>query len=80
MADLNAQHIPERLLQAAISKGVSEKLGTFGRDLGEFTKGMTPEDAKNAKLMLLEMMRNAFGEFYSKMKARIESGKKDEAE
>ena len=78
MADLNAQHIPERLLQAAISKGVSEKLGGLARELGEFTKDMSAGDAKNARLMLLEMMRNAFGEFYAKMQKRIETNAKSE--
>jgi hypothetical protein len=78
MADLNVQHIPERLLQAAVSKGVSEKLGSFSRELAEFTKDMSAEDAKNAKLMLLEMMRNAFGGFYAKMQKRIETNAKSE--
>jgi hypothetical protein len=78
MADLNTQHIPERLLQAVISKGVSEKLGTYARELGEFTKDMSDEDTKSARLMVFEMMRDAFGEFYAKMKQRIETSKKSE--
>jgi hypothetical protein len=78
MAD--QQHLSERLLSAAIHKQVSEKLGSLGREIGEFTKGMTPEDAKSAKLMILEMVRTACGEFYTKMKARIESGKKTDSE
>lgn len=77
MAD--QQHISERVLQAAVSRGVSEKLGGLAQELGEFTKGMTFEDAKTSKLMLLEMVRNACGEFYTKMKTRIES-KKDSSE
>jgi len=71
--DHHPQYIPERLLQAAINKQVSEKLGSLGSEIGEFTKGMTEADAMEAKLMVLEMVRNAFGEFYTKMKARIES-------
>jgi hypothetical protein len=78
MADLNAQHIPERLLQAAVTKGVSEKLGTLGREIGDFMKGMSEEDAKAAKLLILEMMRNAFGEFYAKMQKRIENNTKSD--
>ncbi len=65
--------IPTRLLQAAIIKSVSEKLGILAAEYNEFTKNMTEEDAKEARLMILEMMRNAFGEFYAKMKARIEA-------
>ncbi len=72
MADHHPQYLPDRLLQAAITKGVSEKLGTFVRELSELTKGMTESDAKEAKRMLLGMMREAFGEFYGKMEARIE--------
>lgn len=64
--------IPERLLYAAISKQVSERLGTIGNEIGEFTKGMSEADAKEAKLMVLEMVRTACGEFYTKMKSRIE--------
>lgn len=73
-------HISERLLQRAVNKMVSERLGTIGRDLGELTKGMTDTDAKEAKLMVLEMVRAACGDFYTKMKTRIESNKKDQSE
>lgn len=79
MADHHPQHIPERLLRAAVEKSVSEKLGSVGRELGELTKGMTEADAKEAKLMVLEMVRSACGVFYAKMKARIES-KEDKSE
>lgn len=72
--------IPERLFQAAVSKSVSEKMGSLVRDFASITKGMTPEDAKASKLMLLEMMRNAFGEFYAKMQKCIENGIKDVSE
>jgi hypothetical protein len=78
MAD--QQHLSERMLSAAIQKQVSEKLGSLCRETGEFTKGMTEEDAKSAKLMILEMVRNSCGEFYTKMKARVESGKKTDSE
>jgi hypothetical protein len=79
MADQHPQHIPERLLQAAVSKQVSERLGSIGNEIGDFTKGMTEADAKEAKLMILEMVRAACGEFYTKMKTRIESrGSKSE--
>ena len=37
------------------------------------TKDMTEEDAQAAKLMILEMVRTACGEFYEKMKNRIET-------
>jgi len=78
MAD-QQQHLSERLLQAAIKKQVSEKLGSIGREIGDFTKDMTPADAKAAKLMILEMVNTACGEFYTKMKARVESDKKDDS-
>ena len=72
MADLYPQHLPERLLQAAINKSVSEKLGTLLNELGAFTKGMSTADSKAAKLMVLEMMRDACGEFHVKMQFRID--------
>ena len=75
MADHHPQFIPERLLQSAIRKGVTEKLGSFFREIGEFTKGMTEADATEAKLMILEMVNNASGEFYLSMKTRIENKK-----
>jgi hypothetical protein len=75
MAD--QQHLSERLLGAAIQKSVSEKLGSLGHDISELTKGMTPADAKAAKLMILEMVRTACGDFYLKMKARIEKDKSE---
>ena len=70
MAD--SQNIPQRLIQGAITKVLSERMGTISRELNEFTKDMTKAEAREAKLMLLEMSRNAFEEFYTKMKARIE--------
>ncbi len=72
MASHHPQFLPDRLLQAAIERSVSEKLGTLFRELGELTKSMTTADAKEAKLMILEMVRNSSGEFYTKMMARIE--------
>jgi len=75
MADHHPQHLLERLLQAAVERSLSEKLGGLFRELGDFTKGMTEADAQEAKLMILEMVRTASGEFYTKMKARIESKK-----
>jgi len=73
MADHHPQYLPEWLLQGAIDRQVQEKLGSAFRDLGELTKDMAEADAQNAKLMVLEMVRTAAGEFYTKMKARIES-------
>ena len=69
---VSSQHISERLLQAAIDKAVSKELGTLAHETNAFTKNMTDADAKEARLMILEMMRSAFGDFYQKMKARIE--------
>ena len=80
MADQHPQRIPERLLQAAITSSVSQELGVILRKLGDFTKTMTEADAKEAKLMVLEMVRTASGEFYTKMKSRIEADKKDQSE
>tara|TARA_B100000959_G_C14957455_1_gene614357 strand:- start:1305 stop:1625 length:321 start_codon:yes stop_codon:yes gene_type:complete len=72
MADHHPQHIHERLIQAAITKSVSEKLGGLSRELGELTKDMGPADTTEARLMLLGMVRTACGEFCTKMKARVE--------
>lgn len=66
------QNLPERLLQAAIGKMVSEKLGTLLSELGAFAKSMSTADAKATKFMVLEMVRNSCAEFYTKMVARIE--------
>lgn len=67
--------ILERLLQAEVSKNVSEKLGTMLLGMGESTRGMTEADARTAKLMFLEFIRIAADEFLEKMKTRIESKK-----
>ncbi|MDP3948906.1 MAG: hypothetical protein Q8Q17_03080 [bacterium] len=74
------QHL-EKVLKAIVDKIVSEKLGSLGRDFNVLVKGITKDDVeeKEVKLMVLEMVRNACGEFCTKMKARIES-KKDYSE
>jgi hypothetical protein len=60
------------MLRAAVQKAVFDKLGSLGHEIGEFTKGMTPEDKKSAKLMILDMERTACVAFYVKTKARLE--------
>ena len=74
------QHLSERLLQSLINRQVSERLGSIGREIGDFTKGMSEQDAKSTKLMILELVKTACDEFYTKMKSRVESGKKDSSE
>ena len=71
MADQHLQHIPEMLIRAAVTEEVAAALGNLSRKLGDLTKGMTEADEKEAKIMTLEMMRTACGEFYTKMRARI---------
>jgi hypothetical protein len=69
--------LSERLLSAAISKSVSEKLGSLKREIGDTMKdaSMTAEEKKAASLMLLDMVKEACDDFYAKMRARVESGK-----
>jgi hypothetical protein len=67
--------LAEHLLRQAIRKNVSEKLGSFGREIGEFTDGMSDQDKKAAKLMILEMTREACKDFCDKMEQRITNGK-----
>ena len=67
------QSISEKLLQMGIDKSVSEKLNGLVRELADFTKGMPDADRKTAGLMILGMVETAAGEFFTKMKARIES-------
>jgi hypothetical protein len=72
--------LSERVLQAAISKEISERLGTLGREFRDMTKNMNEADVKATGLMLLEMFKVGFDEFYVKIKTRVESGKKDQSE
>jgi len=64
--------LSEKLLQSAINEQVSEKLGVLCRELNKFTKDMSKPDAKQAQLMLLDMLKNATNVFYAKMQMRIE--------
>lgn len=67
--------LAEQLLCQAVRKNVSEKLGSFAREIGEFTDGMSDQDKKAAKLMILTMTRDACKDFCDKMQHRIENGK-----
>jgi len=67
--------LAEHLLNQEVRKNVSEKLGSFGREISEFTDGMSDQDKKAAKLMIFRMVREASKEFCDKMEKRIESGK-----
>jgi len=67
------QHVSEKLLQMKIDKLVSEKLNGLTQEFGDFTKGMNEADRKAAGLMILGMVETATGEFFTKMKARLES-------
>ena len=66
------QSISEKLLQMGIERSVSEKLNGLVREFGDFTKNMSEADRKAAALMILGMVENACGDFFTKMKARIE--------
>lgn len=65
--------IQEKLMQAAIDKAVSEKLGVLLQELNAFTKDMLPIEGTAARLMLLAMMRNSSETFYAKVQTRISS-------
>lgn len=69
---MTTQNISERLLQIAIERSVSEKLNGLTREFGDFTKSMSEADRKAAGLLVLRMVETACGEFFTKMKARIE--------
>lgn len=66
------QHVSEKLLQMAIERSVSEKLNGLIREFGDFTKGINEADRKAAGIMILGMVETACGDFFTKMKARIE--------
>lgn len=66
------QNISEKLLQMAIERSVSEKLNGLTREFGDFMKNMSEADKKAAGLMILGMVETACGDFFTKMKARIE--------
>ena len=67
--------VADRVLQAFISKSVSEKLGSIGNEVRDLIKsqGFTEEEEKFAKFLFLEMIKTASDDFYIKMKSRIES-------
>lgn len=72
--------LAERLLMMVVSDLVSEKLGDVIRQVGDKLKksgSFSEAERKQAKLMILEQVRNAGGEFYQKMKQRIERDEKD---
>ena len=66
------QSISEKLLQMGIERSVSEKLNGLVREFGDLTKNMSEADRKAAGLMILGMVETACGDFFTKMKARIE--------
>jgi hypothetical protein len=68
------------IIQAGITKMVGDEMGGVSRKLSELTKGMAPDDAKEARLMLLECMREGFEIFCMNTQQKIEnpSGKKFE--
>jgi hypothetical protein len=67
--------LAEHLLNRVVRKSVSEKLGALGREVGEFLDGLSDEDKRAAKLMVLMMTRGACKDFCDKMGQRIENGK-----
>ena len=69
------QNISEKLLQMAIERSVSEKLNGLTREFGDFAKGMNEADRKAVGIMILGMVETACGDFFTKIKARIESNR-----
>ena len=62
------------ILQNAVSKQVSEKLGGLYRELGEFATQIPNEEIrKAAKLAIIEMVDAAAREFISKIRQRLAS-------
>jgi len=74
-AEMTNQHVSEKLLQMSIERSISEKLSGLTREFGEFTKGMNEVEKKAAAIMILGMVETACGDFFTKMKARIEDKK-----
>ena len=68
-----AQIVAEQLLQMAIDKSVSEKLGVLTRDYVDFTRGLSEEEKKEASLLIIKMMMRATDSFFTKMEIRISS-------
>ena len=68
-----AQIVAEQLLQMAIDKSVSEKLGVLTRDYADFTRGLSEEEKKEASLLIIKMMMRATDSFFTKMEIRISS-------
>jgi len=68
-----AQIVAEQLLQMAIDKSVSEKLGVLTRDYTDFTRGLSEEEKKEASLLIIKMMMRATDSFFTKMEIRISS-------
>lgn len=78
---MDPTNLMERLLLEMIKDQVSEKLGDILRQVGDKLKksgAWSEEDKKSAKLAILEMIRNSSGDFYQKMKERLEKGENKE--
>lgn len=69
--------VSERLLAEVVNRQVSEKFNEILRNIGDLVKksgSWNDEDKKVAKLMVLNQIKEASGDFYEKMKKRIEQG------
>lgn len=70
------RHLSEVLLQSAIKKQVANNLGQMNREMNDFVKEMSFDDAREARLMILEMVHTACEEYCAEMKARLEGKKR----
>ena len=67
----NQNCIAELVLQTAIDKRVGKELGQVIREMSDLLEGAPQENKNAAKLLVLEMVRNASDAFYGKMSTRI---------
>ena len=72
MENVDTQRLPKELLQRLVNKSVSEKLGNLFREVCEINKDMEKAKAKEAKLMILDMVWKSCDDFKTKITARIE--------
>ena len=70
---LTHEQVVEKLLQALVSKSVSEKLGSIANEVRDFIKAenFTPHDEVTARLVILKMVHTACDDFYNKMNERV---------
>ena len=65
--------ISEKLLQISVDRLVSETLGGMVRKFADFTKDMSTAEKQEAGLKILDLMKVATNDFFTKMEKRIQS-------